>query len=152
MTKYILDTNILSYLWDSHSEFHEKVKEFMLSLDENDELGISVLSFYELVYGEKSLKKLELKKIFQKAIDEIKNEPNFQIFPLTYIWAETFANLKFEYKKKIWINSVSIKKNDLDFLIASLCISQNAILISNDKIFEIISELDNKFKYKNLTL
>jgi len=41
------------------------------------------------------------------------------------------------------------KKNDLDLLIDSIAMSQEAILISNDKILKKLAKLEPRFKYKN---
>jgi len=39
--------------------------------------------------------------------------------------------------------------NNLDLVIASIAMGQDAILISNDRIFEKLTELESKFKYEN---
>jgi predicted nucleic acid-binding protein len=38
-----------------------------------------------------------------------------------------------KYQEETGINTKALKKNDLDFLIASSAISQGAVLVSNDK-------------------
>ena len=42
-----------------------------------------------------------------------------------------------------------MKKNDLDILIASTAMAENATLISDDGIFERLSEIEPKFKWEN---
>ena len=42
---------------------------------------------------------------------------------------------KTKYKKQTGINTKALKKNDIDFLLASTAISQGAILVSNDGVF-----------------
>ena len=56
MNKYILDTDIVSYLWDEKSVHHQKVVEQLNRLDDEDIVGISVVSIYELTYGMDSFK------------------------------------------------------------------------------------------------
>jgi len=62
---------------------------------------------------------------------------------------ELFADLKVLYKKKTGINKKAMKKNDLDILIASTAMAESATLISDDGIFEKLSEIEPKFKWKN---
>lgn len=48
---------------------------------------------------------------------------------------DIFGKIKAKYKEETGINTKALKKNDLDFLIASTAISQGSILVSNDGIF-----------------
>jgi len=72
-----------------------------------------------------------------------------EIVPLDLKEMELYADLKVLYKKHTGINKKSMKKNDLDILIASTAIAENAILISDDGIFEKLSEIEPKFKWEN---
>jgi len=62
---------------------------------------------------------------------------------------ELYADLKVLYKKHTGINKKSMKKNNLDILIASTAIAENATLISYDGIFKKLSEIEPKFKWEN---
>ena len=62
---------------------------------------------------------------------------------------ELFAELKVLYKRETGINKKAMKKNDLDILIAATAMAENAILISDDGIFEKLAEIDPKLKYEN---
>ncbi len=53
MTTYILDTDIISYLWDTKSPHHQKIVDRLNSLKDDDIVGLSILSIYELTYGMK---------------------------------------------------------------------------------------------------
>lgn len=150
MTKYILDTDIISYLWDEKSPYHKNIVSHLEKLKNDDVVGMSIVSYYELRYGTEVMGK-ELKSSFEIALDVIKNDPNFEIFSLNFVSADFFSQLKTTYKDKIGINAKSNKKNDLDFIIASLAMSENAILVSNDSIFETLSKSDKRLKYENWT-
>ena len=149
MNQYILDTDIVSYLWDTKSPYHHKVVEHLNHLNDDDIVGISVVSIYELTYGMDSFKDKNLKAIFQNALDSLKNDKDANIFPLDENGATFFSQLKLEYKKATGITSKDAKKNDLDLIIASIVMSQEAILISNDGIFKRLFELEPKFKWEN---
>src|SRR5947199_10568419 len=48
MARYLLDTNVLSYLIDAASPGHAAVHARLTSLADTDEVALSVLSLYEL--------------------------------------------------------------------------------------------------------
>ncbi|CAA6815577.1 MAG: Unknown protein [uncultured Sulfurovum sp.] len=80
-------------------------------------------------------------KLFESGIEFIKEY--LDIFPLSVEEIDIFGKIKAKYKQETGINTKALKKNDLDFLIASTAISQGAILVSNDAIFGDI--LDYEF-------
>ena len=141
---YLLDTNIISYLTDSKSPYRTAVKEKLFSLSEDDRVAVSIVILYELAYGlatfEKSKKDKNNRdeKLFESGIEFIKEY--LDIFPLNVEEIDIFGQLKAKYKQQTGINTKALKKNDLDFLIASTAISQGAILVSNDSIFGDIVE------------
>jgi predicted nucleic acid-binding protein len=51
MKKYLLDTDIITYLEEKDSPFHASVKSRLSSLSDVDEVYISVLTLYEMHYG-----------------------------------------------------------------------------------------------------
>src|SRR3954453_20272128 len=48
MARYLLDTNVLSYLIDTASPGHAAVHAHLAALADTDEVALSVLSLYEL--------------------------------------------------------------------------------------------------------
>ena len=149
MNKYILDTDIVSYLWDKKSVHHAQVVEHLSGLEDDDVVGISVISIYELTYGIDSFKDEKLKAVFKNALESLKSDKDTNIFPLDANGATYFSQLKLQYKKSTGITTKDAKKNDLDLVIASIVMSQEAILISNDGIFKKLAELEPKFKYES---
>jgi len=141
---YLLDTNIISYLTDSKSPHRDSVKEKFFSLSEDDTVSVSIITLYELAYGLATFKKTKKddndrdEKLFESGIEFIKEY--LEIFPLSVEEIDIFGKLKAKYKQETGINTKALKKNDLDFLIASTAISQGAILVSNDGIFGDIVE------------
>jgi len=61
---------------------------------------------------------------------------------------DIFGKLKAKYKEETAIKTKALKKNDLDFLIASTAISQGAILVSNDGIFGDIVEYGLRLEFE----
>lgn len=148
MTTYILDTDIISYLWDVKSPYHQKIVDKLNTLNDDDIVGLSIVSIYELTYGMNSFKDKNLKSTFQNALATIKGDKDIFIYSLDVDSADFFSEIKQLYKYSTGINSKIAKKNDLDFMIASVSMSQKAILVSNDKLFETLSNHTN-LKYEN---
>ena len=149
MKTYLLDTNIISYLTDSNSSHKDKIKERLLSLSEDDTVSVSIITLYELSYGLSTISDSKNKVIFETGIEFIKEY--LDIYPLDINEVEIFGMLKAQYKKSTGIAKTAIKKNDLDFLIAATAINHNAILVSNDTIFNKLIELEPSIKYENWT-
>ena len=149
MTTYILDTDIISYLWDTQSPYHNKIINKLHTLGDDDIVAISIISMYELTYWMSSFNDVALKTIFEDALNAIKNDKDIDIYSLDIKSADYFSELKLQYKEQVGINSKSAKKNDLDFMIASIAISNESVLVSNDKIFQVISNINYKLKYEN---
>jgi predicted nucleic acid-binding protein len=148
MTTYILDTDIISYLWDAKSPYHQKIVDKLNTLNDDDIVGLSIVSIYELTYGVNSFKDENLKSTFQNALSMIKKDKDIFIYSLDVDSADFFSKIKCLYKSNTGIDSKNAKKNDLDFMIASVSMSQKAILVSNDKLFETLSKHTN-LKYEN---
>jgi predicted nucleic acid-binding protein len=145
--KYILDTNIISYLVDDESIYSRVIEKKLTDISNRDSVGVSILTLYELSYGLEYATNQEQVDIFNNAISLIKTY--LTIYDLRLEDMNIFAMLKKRYKNRTGIAQKALKKNDLDFLIASTALAQNAILISNDKIFETIYEMDSNLLYEN---
>ena len=146
-TTYLLDTNIISYLTDPNSPHKDKIKNKLLSLSEDDIVSVSIITLYELSYGLSTITNSKNKAIFESGIEFIKEY--LDIYPLDINEIDIFGMLKSQYKKSTGIAKTAIKKNDLDFLIVATAINRNAVLVSNDAIFNKIIELEPNIKHEN---
>ncbi len=147
MRKFILDTNIASLLGGAKTRESQKIYEKFYQLDDEDIIMVSIITLYEANYGLKHSEDKKQKEEIRQNITYI--QKYFKIIPLDLREMELFADLKVLYKKKTGINKKAMKKNDLDILIASTAMAENAILISDDGIFEKLSEIEPNFKYEN---
>lgn len=141
---YVLDTNIVSLIGTN-----EKINDNLSKLKNSDNVYVSILTIYEAQFGLENTNDLVKKKEIKANIVLIKKY--FDIIPLDLKEAEFYPQLKVKYKNYTGINRNSVKKNDIDLLIASSAISKNAILVSNDKIFETLAKLDTSLKCENWT-
>jgi predicted nucleic acid-binding protein len=145
MAKYILDTNIASILGAETTQ--GVITKKLYSLSDNDIVAVSVLTIYEETYGIENSNDEARKLRFTKNLEFIKKV--FDVIPLDLKEADIYAKLKIAYKKHTGITQKDAKKNDIDLLIAASVIAENAILVSSDKIFETITQLDNHLKVEN---
>ncbi|HIP36195.1 MAG TPA: type II toxin-antitoxin system VapC family toxin [Crocinitomix sp.] len=146
MTKYIFDTNVTSILGRNQQVSYDLLEK-LSNLPDEDIISVSVLTLYESNYGLKNSNN-------EKQKQEIINNMNFiqkyfDVISLDLKEMEIYADLKVAYKNHTGITKKDAKKNDIDLLIASSAIAENAILVSNDKIFETLSKIEPNLKYEN---
>jgi len=146
MRRYILDTNIVSDL-QTETEVGSKILEKIKNLDADDEVSVSIIVLYELVYGLNNISDEEQIEIVEQGIGFIKEY--LTIIPLDMKEVNIFANLKTKYKQATGINKNAIKRHNLDLLIASTAIAMDAILVSDDTIFKKLSEIEPLLKHEN---
>jgi len=146
MKRYILDTNIVSDL-QTDTEVGSKILEKLKNLDADDEVLVSIIVLYELVYGLNNISDEKQKEAVEQGISFIKKY--LSIIPLDMKEIDIFANLKTKYKKATGINKNAIKRHNLDLLIASTAIAMDAIIVSDDGIFEKLMEIEPLLKYEN---
>jgi predicted nucleic acid-binding protein len=144
MTIYLLDTNTISYLSDHASPFHGSAKQNLQKLLEDDEIAISILTLYELTYG-----------FFfdpaQSRLLSIVREEQLRIVPLTEAGAEAFATLKHAYRRQTGATEKTIGRHNIDLVLASTAIVEDAVLVSNDGMFETLVALEPRLKVENWT-
>ena len=146
MRRYILDTNIISNL-QADTVNGLKILGRLEKLSQDDEVCISIVVLYELVYGLNNITDMDEKAAVEKGIGFIKEY--LTIVPLDMKEVDIFANLKTKYKVSTGIHSNAIKRHNLDLLIASTAIAIGAVIVSQDKIFEKLSTIEPALKYEN---
>ena len=125
--KYILDSDILIYFLKGQKDIIEKI----ISLPQDD-LYITIINYTELLYGIYNSNKIKHNK--QKILPFL---DNFKILEFDKKSSKIFAKLKSELKKSGNIIA------DMDLMIASITISNNAILFTNNiKHFKRIKDLE----------
>lgn len=154
LTTYLLDTNILIYLEESDSPFHQNVINNISNCTDEDVLAVSVLSFYELEYGIATrANRFPSKQIEQSQQALAEFQEGFQVLPLLLSASKQFAQLKTKYRTKFQDSppAHAPKKHDIDFLIAATALDQDAVLISGDMIFEKLQAINPNLKLRNWT-
>lgn len=150
MTKYLLDTNIVSYLHSTDTKYHINVTNRLSTLIDSDKVYISILSLYELEFGISTAKTEKTRSILKNIKEMICH--HFLILPLSKKGAHAFGELKRAYSQATGINKKIAKRNDVDFMLAGTAIIEQAVIVSNDSIFESLSAIYPDLKFENWVL
>jgi len=125
--KYVLDSDILIYFLKGEKNIIEKI----ISLPKDD-LYITIINYTELLYGIYNSNKITQNK--EKILPFL---DNFKILQFDKQSSKIFAKSKAKLKKQGNIIA------DMDLMIASIAISNKAILFTNNlKHFKRIEELE----------
>ncbi|MBF0526944.1 MAG: hypothetical protein HQK56_17805, partial [Deltaproteobacteria bacterium] len=132
MKKYLLDSNIVSYMNDPESPFFDAVNKRLETTSDQDKIMISILTPYEHDYG---IAKADdgndagfvdkVKKTYDAMID------SFPIVPLSLQGAKEFGKLKNEYRKKAEKTGISkgnlrkkLKGDTVDLIMAGSAMAE----------------------------
>lgn len=144
--KYLLDTNIVSYSINRHSHFHKNVISRLSHLAEHDTVCISVLTLYESEYGALSVTEEHRERVIKAREIMLRL---FDVIPVSEKGAGVFGRIKIAYRQKTGIFRKMLDQHNIDFILASSAIAEDAILVSNDKIFLSIKDIEPSLKLEN---
>jgi predicted nucleic acid-binding protein len=126
---YLLDTNILSFLFRKSPKIEQKLKETSFS-----QIYTCSIVFGEIYSGVEKISDLNKKQILRDYYLSL--ESDIQILDFDLKSAKIFAKIRTELQKA----GDSIE--DFDLMIASICLSNNLIMVTNNvKHFERIKGL-----------
>ncbi len=147
--KYILDSDILTYLYNSGFDEHAAVKSRFIKLTQEDIKQISDITLFELEYSCYNAN-LDKQQEIRTTINDIKKR--FQIVPLSSHLASIYGEIKAKLRKSRGTSTKAMKKHNIDLIVASTAIYESSILVANDDIYEALAEINPKFRYENWTL
>jgi len=146
MPRYILDTNILTDLEYPETPAYQTIMNKISSLSEESEVCFSIISAYEYQHGIAKASEsiaVSIKKAWETFLDL------FEVLPLTLEGAKKYGEIKAKYKNHTGIGKKEIKRHTVDFILASTAIEKNAIVISDDQIFQRIHEFYPSLRFEN---
>jgi len=114
--KYIIDSDILIYFLKDHPNVVRAFKK-----TEPDDIAVTIITYAELLFG--AYNSLKIKENLSKIKSFLQT---MAIADFDKASAEVFASLKAELRKEGKIIS------DMDLIIASICIANNFILVTNN--------------------
>ena len=109
---------------------------------------ISVLTLYETEYGivyapeEKKNRMAEVKEMMRQFLF---------VLPISDAGAEVFGRIKAGYRKMAGSDQKTVDRHDVDFILASSAIAEEAVLVSNDRIFLTVQAIEPVLKLENWT-
>ena len=140
---YLLDTCTFSYLEDPESPYNESVLAALDSVDDEDDVCLSILSLYEIEYGLRRAgdtlgRELESAKRHALTL--------YRVLPLSRRGAMIFAELKNVYRGQMARQMAAkeltkhLSRHTVDLMIASSAIEHGGMVVSNDRIFKILQD------------
>jgi len=146
MNKYLFDSNSVSDFYDKSSDGYTKICEKLSSFGGTDEVYISILTLYEFEYGYANAPD-EKKIAVRKKIED--TQKDFEVLPLLSEGSKLFGVLKKAIKDSRKLNKESIKKHNVDIMLAATAMVENCILVSADSIYVEIQSLNPKLALEN---
>ena len=146
MKKYLFDSDSISDLYDQSSKGHLKIFEKLSSLKDTDDVYISILTLYEFEYGYANAPD-EKKIAVRKKIED--TQKDFEVLPLLSEGSKLFGVLKKAIKDSRKLNKESVKKHNIDIMLAATAMVENCILVSADSIYVEIQRLNSKLILEN---
>jgi predicted nucleic acid-binding protein len=139
MKRYLLDINIISYLADVESPFHERVRERFRRLGGDDVVTISILGLYELHYGISKAGEADLAPGLLKTKRKVC--ASLPVVPLNQAGAEIFGKVKAQYQQAYGLGKNALSRDTVDLLIASSALETGAVLVSHDRVFRTLARV-----------
>lgn len=137
--RYLLDTNVVSKLFDKSAEGHLQIRERLASLEEGDEVAVSILTLYELEYGLANAPE-EQREVVKRKIDKVKTR--FQTVPVVAAGAARFGKLKKALKGRRSLDQTRIHLHNVDLILAATCLADDWTLVSSDTIYSDIAAIE----------
>jgi predicted nucleic acid-binding protein len=132
MARYVLDTNVLSYLADTDSSFHAATHDRLAALADEDEVALSVLSLFELHHW------FAYRPSDRRLVEELIQD--FTVLPLPEGGAERFGRLMRALRGGLPRRQV--QRHALDGMIAVTALEHGAVVVSSDALFARLAVLE----------
>ena len=138
MKKYLLDINIISYLADAESPFHETVRSHFRTLKKDDVVSLSVLGLYEFYY---SLSRADDDPDPQILRTKERVCTTLPVIPLSDEGGRIFGDLKTLYQDRYHLPKTALARDTVDLIIAVSALETGSVLVSHDQLFRKIQSV-----------
>ena len=148
MTHYLLDSDIASYLADQNHPAHNRVARRLSQIGGNDVVYLSVISLYEMYFSVENARGNDDKyQAFLTATQSLSR--SFPSLPLSENGAQVYGRIKASYKELTGISPKALRRHNLDLILASTAVEKGAILVSNDRLFGKLVQLESNLRLEN---
>lgn len=148
--EYLLDTNTISDFYRGEGKNFHNLSQKIEHLNDDDNIYISILTLYEFEYGYSNTTDQKMKKIIRDKINNIAND--FYLLSLSKNASTCFGRLKKALVDARNLNKESSKKHNIDIMLASTAIVESCVLISNDRIYLELAQIDTNLQIDNWLL
>ena len=146
---YLFDTDTINFFYDDQkSPYFELVRNWVRGLSDNYILQVSILTIFELEYSLANAP-IEKQEKIENTIHALKK--SFEIVPLDESSAMVYGKLKSSYRKSSGKKAKDMVKHNIDLMIASTAIAENATLISADQLYPKLSRINPALYFENWT-
>jgi predicted nucleic acid-binding protein len=144
--RYLLESDSLSALYDLEAPAHAAVARRLASLEDVDQVFLSILALYELEYGFANAPE-EKKPIIRQRISYAQQD--FAILPLSAGAARLFGSFKAGLRRTRQWSDRGAKVHNIDLMMAATAVSEDCVLISQDSIYPDIQQLHPGLKLES---
>ena len=144
--RYLFDTDTVSELYSTDSEIFTKLTSRLTSLQDKDDICISVLTCYELEFWYANAPE-NLKPKIRVKIDTIFDI--FTLLPLKFEHAKLFGKIKKWFVDTWNVSKQPAKRHVVDIMLAVTAIQEWCILVSSDSIYTAIGKLYSDLQHEN---
>ncbi len=137
--KYLLDSDIVTDLYDKSAANHPSIITRLAALDDSDEVYISILTLFEFEYG---LANAPADRKLALANKIIEAQSDFDVLPLSGDGAKCFGVLKKALRDRRSLSPEGVKKHNIDLIIASTALVTGCTLVSGDAIYRELQASD----------
>jgi predicted nucleic acid-binding protein len=142
VARYLLDTNVVSYLADTASPFHAAARDGLAGLADGDEVGLSVLSLYELHHW------FAYRPADRGMVEELARD--FAVLPLPGAGAARFGALMRGLRGG-GLRRSQVQRHALDCMIAAAALERGAALVTGDALFARLAALEPELRVVSWT-
>ncbi len=131
--KYILDSDTISYLYDSNSKLYQTVYQRFAKLHDDDRVQVSLITVFELQYSIYNAPKIKKEQLIKQVKDI---QQRFEVIAIGSELAPVYGQIKANLKKSKGSSTKGMRKYNIDLIVASTAISESSILVANDVIYQ----------------
>jgi len=146
--RYLLDSDILSDLYESSSAAHDNILRRIASLKAEDSLSVSILVLYELEYGLANAR-AEKKSILRQRIKNV--QTRFSVLELSLDAAQIFGQLKKALVDFRGLKDKASKSHNVDLILAATAVAESCVLVSADSLYRDLRVLEPNLQLEDWT-
>jgi predicted nucleic acid-binding protein len=140
---YLFDTNTVSFMLERTSPAGSSVLARYDALGEDDSVVISVLALYEL--ATLAALKPQFSELQAQTIAQM------DIIDVPAAASTTFARLKVGLARKTGAKIAATGRRNFDLILAAMAIEGGYALVSNDKVFSTLAEVEPALRLEDWT-